>query len=104
VTKIEFLESHVPNHTAVFHYLVLLFLQVRSGLKGTVPRAFFSLLFLQVISGLKWRFHEQFFSLLFPQVISGLKGTAIIFPQVIAGPKGIVPRAFFSSTPVKGMV
>ena len=28
VTKIEFLESHVPNHTAVFHYLVLLFLQV----------------------------------------------------------------------------
>ena len=30
VMKVEFLESHVPDHTAVFHYLVLLFLQVSS--------------------------------------------------------------------------
>jgi len=30
VNKIEFLESHVPDHTAVFHYLVLLYLQVES--------------------------------------------------------------------------
>ena len=29
VTKIEFLESHVPYHTAVFHYIVLVYLQVR---------------------------------------------------------------------------
>ena len=28
--KVEFLESHLPDHTAVFHYLVLLFLQVSS--------------------------------------------------------------------------
>ena len=30
VVKVEFLESHIPDHTAVFHYLVLLFLQVAS--------------------------------------------------------------------------
>lgn len=30
VIKVEFLESHIPDHTAVFHYLVLLFLQVDS--------------------------------------------------------------------------
>ena len=30
VVKVEFLESHVPDHAAVFHYLVLLFLQVTS--------------------------------------------------------------------------
>ena len=30
VVKVEFLESHIPDHTAVFHYLVLLFLQVTS--------------------------------------------------------------------------
>ena len=30
VVKVDFLESHVPDHTAVFHYLVLLFLQVSS--------------------------------------------------------------------------
>ena len=28
VTKIEFLESHVPYHAAVFHYIVLVHLQV----------------------------------------------------------------------------
>ena len=28
VTKIEFLESHVPYHAAVFHYIVLVYLQV----------------------------------------------------------------------------
>ncbi|XP_023324393.1 uncharacterized protein LOC111698314 [Eurytemora carolleeae] len=32
VNKIEFLESHIPDHTAVFHYLVLLYLQVDSDL------------------------------------------------------------------------
>jgi len=30
VIKVEFLESHIPDHTAVFPYLVLLFLQVDS--------------------------------------------------------------------------
>ena len=30
VTKIEFLESHVPYHAAVFHYIVLVHLQVRA--------------------------------------------------------------------------
>ena len=29
VTKIEFLESHVPYHAAVFHYIVLVYLKVR---------------------------------------------------------------------------
>ena len=28
VTKIEFLESHVPYHSAIFHYIVLVYLQV----------------------------------------------------------------------------
>ena len=28
VTKIEFLESHVPYHAAVFHYIVLVHLKV----------------------------------------------------------------------------
>ena len=28
VNKIEFLESHLPYHTAVFHYIVLVYLQV----------------------------------------------------------------------------
>ena len=31
VLKVEFLESHVPDHTAVFHYLVLVFLQVTNN-------------------------------------------------------------------------
>ena len=30
VIKVDFLESHIPDHTAVFHYLVLLYLQVDS--------------------------------------------------------------------------
>ena len=30
VTKIEFLESHVPYHAAVFHYIVLVYLQVKT--------------------------------------------------------------------------
>ena len=43
VTKIEFLESHVPYHTAVFHYIVLVFLQVEDqtgkvGVLDTVAR------------------------------------------------------------------
>ena len=28
VTKIEFLESHMPYHAAIFHYIVLVYLQV----------------------------------------------------------------------------
>ena len=28
VAKIEFLESHLPYHSAVFHYIVLVYLQV----------------------------------------------------------------------------
>jgi len=27
ITRVEFLESHIPDHSAVFHYLVLLYLQ-----------------------------------------------------------------------------
>ena len=30
VIKVEFMESHIPDHAAVFHYLVLMFLQVAS--------------------------------------------------------------------------
>lgn len=30
VVQVDFMESHVPDHTAVFHYLVLLYLQVNS--------------------------------------------------------------------------
>ena len=30
VIKVEFMESHIPDHAAVFHYLVLMFLQVTS--------------------------------------------------------------------------
>ena len=29
VTKIEFLESQVPYHAAVFHYIVLVYLKVK---------------------------------------------------------------------------
>jgi hypothetical protein len=43
VTKIEFLESHVPNHTAVFHYLVLLFLQVNVFQKYSADVYIFSI-------------------------------------------------------------
>ena len=43
MTKIEFLESHVPYHTAVFHYIVLVYLQVEDqtgkvGVLDTVAR------------------------------------------------------------------
>ena len=30
VMRVDFLESHIPDHTAVFHYIVLLSLQVSS--------------------------------------------------------------------------
>ena len=43
VNKIEFLESHLPYHTAVFHYIVLVYLQVEDqegkvGVLDTVAR------------------------------------------------------------------
>ena len=43
VNKIEFLESHLPYHTAVFHYIVLVYLQVadqegKVGVLDTVAR------------------------------------------------------------------
>ena len=38
MNKIEFLESHLPYHTAVFHYIVLVYLQVedRAGKVGVL--------------------------------------------------------------------
>ena len=41
VTKIEFLESHVPYHAAVFHYIVLVHLQVRKCRKIKTLLMFF---------------------------------------------------------------
>jgi len=43
VKRIEFLESHLPYHTAVFHYIVLVYLQVEDnqgkvGVLDTVAR------------------------------------------------------------------
>ena len=43
VAKIEFLESHLPYHSAVFHYIVLVYLQVEDqegkvGVLDTVAR------------------------------------------------------------------
>ena len=38
VAKIEFLESHLPYHSAVFHYIVLVYLQVPAAATGSRDR------------------------------------------------------------------
>ena len=38
VAKIEFLESHLPYHSAVFHYIVLVYLQVPPLLWSSRPK------------------------------------------------------------------
>ena len=45
VTKIEFLESHVPYHSAIFHYIVLVYLQGCSFIKGFPTNVNMSLIF-----------------------------------------------------------